>query len=171
MKYTDEISRLYLEEVDKRLILDRHTSFQEVLDSNTITVYHSCSFKGDFYARISSKPDKNIHAGSLFQAVWRADYKVNDEEAYPISYIYELVLKPERIYNELIHDSGENVDQSHEDQYKENYDLLVYHNTGEGHANEANLSVIILDHNIIKSVRLYASMNGEEITKYMEENN
>jgi len=171
MKYTDDISKLYLESVSKNLVLDRHTSFREVLNSNTITVYHSCSFNGDFFKRISSRPDKNIHAGSLFQAVWRADYKVNDEEAYPISYIYELVLQPERIYNQLIHDSGENVDQADEDSYKENYDLLVYHNTGEGHANESNLSVIILDHRIIKSVRLYASMNGEEIGKYMEENN
>ena len=171
MKYTDEISKLYLESVSKNLVLDRHTSFREVLDSNTITVYHSCSFNGDFFKRISSRPDKNIHAGSLFQAVWRADYKVNDEESYPISYIYELVLQPERIYNQLIHDSGENVDQADEDSYKENYDLLVYHNTGEGHKNESNLSVIILDHGIIKSVRLYASMNGEEIGKFMEENN
>ncbi len=152
------------------MILDRHTSLEEVLDSKEVTVYHSCSFNGDFFKRISSRLDKNIHAGSLFQAVWRADYKVNDEESYPVSYIYELVLKPKRIYNQLIHDSGENVNQADEDRYKENYDLLVYHNTGEGHRNESNLSVIILDHSIIESSRLYASMNGEEIRKFMEEN-
>lgn len=171
MKYTDEISKLYLESVNKRLVLDRHTSFEDLLKSNTITVYHSCSFQGDFFQRISNRPDKNIHAGSLFQAVWRADFKVNDEEVYPISYIYEIVLNPNKIYNELIHDSGENVDQQDEDRYKEDYDLLVYHNTGEGHAHEPNLSVIILDHSIIKSVRLFSAMNSDEITQYMEENN
>lgn len=171
MKYTEDLSRIYLESVSKQLVLDRHTSFQEVLNSNTITVYHSCSFQGDFFQRISNRPDKNIHAGSLFQAVWRADYKVNDEEVYPISYIYELVLNPKKIYNQLIHDSGKNVDQDEEDKYKKDYDLLVYHNTGEGHNHEPNLSVIILDHNIIKSVNLYAGMNSEEITQYMEENN
>jgi hypothetical protein len=170
-KFTNDISRLYLEEVSKNLILDRYTSFEEVLKANTITVYHSCSFHGDFFARISSRKEKNIHAGSLFQAVWRADYKVNDEQVYPVSYIYELVIKPESIYNKLIHDSGENVDQSEEDQYKNDYDLLVYHNTGEGHRHEPNLSVIVLDHSIIKSVKLHSSMNSEQITKYMEENN
>ena len=152
-------------------MINRHTSFGELLKSDTITVYHACSFNGDFLSRVKSKPDKNIHAGSLFQAVWRADFKVNDEEVYPISYIYELVLNPNKIYNQLIHDSGENVDQADEDRYKDNYDLLVYHNTGEGHAHEPNLSVIILDHSIIKSAKLYAGMNSEEITQYMEENN
>jgi len=152
-------------------MIHRHTSFEELLKSDTITVYHSCSFNGDFLSRVKSRPDKNIHAGSLFQAVWRADFKVNDEEVYPISYIYELVLNPNKIYNELIPDSGENVDQADEDKYKSDYDLLVYHNTGEGHAHESNLSVIILDHSIIKSVRLYTSMNSEEITQYMKENN
>lgn len=152
-------------------MIHRQTSFDELLKSDSITVYHSCSFNGDFLSRVNSRPDKNIHAGSLFQAVWRADFKVNDEEVYPISYIYELVLNPKKIYNELIIDSGENVSQADEDSYKKDYDLLVYHNTGEGHANEPNLSVIILDHSIIKSVRLYAAMNSEEITQYMKENN
>lgn len=152
-------------------MIDRQTSFDEILKSDYITVYHACSFNGDFLSRVKSKPDKNIHAGSLFQAVWRADFKVNDEEVYPISYIYELVLNPKKIYNQLIHDFGENVDQQEEDKYKKDYDLLVYHNTGEGHNHEPNLSVIILDHNIIKSVRLHSAMNSEEISKYMDENN
>lgn len=171
MKFTDDIHKLYSESVLKNLVLDRYTSFENILKSNTITVYHSCSFKGDFFQRISNRPDKNIHAGSLFQAVWRADFKVNDEEVYPVAHIYELVLEPKNIYKQLVIDNGEDVDQSNEDSYKEEYDLLVYHNTGEGHIHEPNLSVIILDHSIIKSARLYASMNSEQITKFMEENN
>jgi len=171
MSYIDDIDRLYSESLSSGVILDRMTPVQQLLKAKTITVYHSCSFKGDFLARVKSRPDKNIHAGSLFQAVWRADYKVNDEEAFPISYVYEIVIKPKRIFPELIHDSGENVNQQEEDEYKGKYDLLLYHNTGEGHAHETNLSVIILDHSIIKSVKLYASMDSEQITEYMEENN
>jgi hypothetical protein len=146
------------------VILDRHTSKEELLKATEIVAYHSCSFNGDFLSRINNRPDKNIHAGSFFQAVWRADYKVNDNENYPVAYIYELVLAPKKICPELIPDSGYDVDQSEEDKFKPEYDLLVYHNTGEGHRHENNLSVIILDPKIIKSVKLYRSMNGEEIT-------
>jgi hypothetical protein len=171
MKYVDEIGKLYLESLNRNVVLARNTSQAQLVNSKIIKVYHSCSFKGDFLSRIRSRPDKNIHAGSLFQAVWRADYKVNDEEAFPVSYVYEIVIEPKSIYPKLIVDTGENVDQQDEDQYKGRYDLLMYHNTGEGHAHETNLSVIILDHDIIKSVKLYASMDSDQITEYMTKNN
>jgi hypothetical protein len=146
------------------VILDRHTSKEELMQATEIVAYHSCSFNGDFLSRINNRPDKNIHAGSFFQAAWRADYKVNDNEDYPVAYIYELVLAPKKICPELLPDSGYDVDQSEEDKFKPEYDLLVYHNTGEGYSHENNLSVIILDPKIIKSVKLYRSMNGEQIT-------
>lgn len=174
MKCYDEISKLYTEEVNQNVVLDRHTSDKKVFNATTLVVYHACSFKGDFLSRIKSRPDKNVHAGSYFQAVWRADMKINDPPVegggYDTAYIYELVLNPKRICKNLIHDAGYNVDQKEEDQYKPEYDLLVYHNTGEGHATEPNLSVIILDHSIIKSAKLHSVMNGEQASSYIENN-
>jgi hypothetical protein len=149
------------------MILDRHTSKEQLTESTELVVYHSCSFNGDFLERIKNRPDKNIHAGSFFQAAWRADYKVNDNEDYPVAYIYELVLSPKKIYSELIPDSGYDVEQSEEDKFKPEYDLLVYHNTGEGYSHENNLSVIILDPKIIKSVKLHCSVNGYQATELL----
>jgi len=171
MKYTDDIRRLYLESINKSLVLDRHTSQAELMKAPRIIAYHGCRSEESFINKIKKRPDFNIHAGSLFQAIWRSDYKVNDEEVYDVAHIHELVIEPKRIYPKLIFDSGYDQDYQDENQYKGKYDLLVYHNTGEGHAYEPNLSIIILDHSIIKASRLYAAMNGEDITKYMEENN
>jgi hypothetical protein len=171
MKYTDDINKLYLESVNKRVVLDRNTTQEELSKANSIVAYHACASKEPFLNKIKNRPDVGVHAGSLFQAVWRADYKVNDEGDYDIAHIHELVIEPKSVYPQLVEDSGYDQDQGDENQYKGEYDLLMYHNTGEGHANESNLSVIVLDHSIIKSSRLYAAMNSEEITKYMEENN
>lgn len=171
MKYTDDINRLYLESVKRSLVLDRNTTQVELAKAGSIIAYHACASKEPFLTKIKSRPDLGVHAGSLFQAVWRADYKVNDEGDYDIAHIHELVIEPKSIYPKLVNDSGYDQDQQDENQYKGKYDLLLYHNTGEGHANESNLSVIILDHSIIKSARLYAAMNSEQITKYMEEHN
>jgi len=171
MKYTHDISKLYLESVNRNLVLDRHTSQDQLMKATRIVAYHGCRSKDPFVAKIKKRPDVSIHAGSMFQAVWRADYKVNDEGDYDVAHIHELVIEPKSIYPKLVLDSGYDQDQQDEDQYKGKYDLLVYHNTGEGHAHEPNLSIIVLDHSIIKSSRLYAAMNADQLTKYMEENN
>lgn len=171
MKYTDDINKLYLESVKRGLVLDRNTTQVELTKAKSIVAYHACASKEPFLNKIKTRPDLGVHAGSLFQAVWRADYKVNDEGDYEIAHIHELVIEPKSVYPNLVEDLGYDQDQQDENQYKGKYDLLLYHNTGEGHAHEANLSIIVLDHSIIKSARLYTAMNSEQITKFMEENN
>lgn len=148
------------------LSLNETTTKTELLNSNKIKVYHSCSFKGDFFSRIKNKPEKNIHAGSLFQAIWRADFKVNDNQDYNISYVYELILEPTKIYPDLILDEGYNVDQSEEDKYKKNWDILIYKNTGEGYIKDENLSIIILNKDIIKSVNIHSEWDSVKLTNY-----
>lgn len=171
MKYTDDINKLYLESVNRNLVLGRNTTQMELAKATSIVAYHACASKEPFLNKIKTRPDVSVHAGSLFQAVWRADYKVNDEGDYDIAHIHELVIEPKRIYPKLVEDLGYDQDQQDENQYKGKYDLLMYHNTGEGHAHESNLSIIVLDHSIIKSARLYSAMNADQITEYMEENN
>jgi len=171
MKFTDDINKLYVESVNKMMALDRNTTPAELINSATIIAYHACASKEPFLNKIKSRPDLGVHVGSLFQAIWRADYKVNDEGDYDVAHIHELRIEPKRIYPKLVKDLGYDQDQQDEDQYKGKYDLLMYHNTGEGHAHESNLSLIVLDHSIIKSAKLYAAMNSDQITKYMQKNN
>lgn len=152
------------------LILNQNTTKQELLNNKNIKVYHSCSFEGDFFSRINSKPHKNIHVGSLFQAIWRADYKVNDNEDYNTSYVYELNINPDKVYPNLIKDEGYNVDQSEEDKYKKDWDILIYKNTGEGYTKDENLSIIILNKNIIKSAKLHSEWNSAKLKNYFLDN-
>jgi hypothetical protein len=148
------------------LILNEHTQISEILNNKKIIVYHSCSFKGNLFSRLAIKPNKNIHTGSLFQTLWRADYKVNDNEDYLVSYVYEIIIETNKIYPNLIKDEGYNVNQSEEDKYKKDWDILIYKNTGEGFVKDENLSIIILNKNIIKSAKLHSEWNSAKLRNY-----
>lgn len=132
---------------------------------DALRVYHSCSMQSGVLERFN-KSHKNIHAGPLVQAIWRADYKVNDQEAYPVAYIHEIVFKLGNVCPFLMSDPGYDVDQEQEDAYKPRYDTVLYHNTGEGFADRPNLSVIILNKNNIASVKFHSKWDAQSIQAY-----
>lgn len=134
-------------------------------DHDALLVYHSCSIENGLRQRFAAS-NKNIHAGSLIQAIWRADYKVNDQEAYPIAYIHKIIFKLGNVYPKLVDDFGYDVDQADEDKYKPSWHTLLYHNTGEGFADRNNLSVIILNKNNILSIDLHSKWTADDLKRY-----
>lgn len=151
-----------MENIANDLILKRNTKPNEI--GNELIVYHTCSFNGYLLNRIKNS-NKNTHAGSKLQALWRADYKVRDEKSYGISYLYELHLHNYRLYPYIISDDGGNMNTADENIFKPKWDLLLYKNTGEGFVYDENLSVVILNPDIIKSAKLINSYNETDLDK------
>ena len=149
------------------MILEQNTFFNEIKNSSRLTVYHSCSVP-NLNKRFKNNPDKNIHAGTLYQAICRADYKVNDEELYDEICIHEIDISLEGLYPKMVIDDGENANSIKEDKFKPKWNLLVYKNVGEGDIRDNNLSVIILNKSNILSVKLYGFFNGEELESMMK---
>ena len=140
-------------------------------ERDVLKVYRSSAVKTvDSLWEAFQSSNKNIHAGSFIQAIWRADYKINDEEEYDKAYVYEITFKLGKIYPELIHDSGYDVDQVNEDKYKPQYDTLLYHNTGEGFSDRENLSVIILNKNNIEKIELHSAWTSDTLKDYAQKN-
>jgi hypothetical protein len=130
-----------------------------------LKVYHSCSIADNLHQRFKIS-NKNIHAGSMIQAIWRADYKVNDQETYAKAYVHEILIELGNVLPELVNDAGFDVDQDQEDIHKPMWDTLLYHNTGEGFANRENLSVIILNKNNIKNITLHSTWRSDDLKQY-----
>lgn len=141
------------------MILEQNTPFDKIKELDTLIVYHSCSTK-KLKERFKDNPDKNIHAGTLIQALFRADYKINDAGLYKKCYVHEIHLKLNNLYPNLVKDDGKNSNTSMEDTYKSNWDILVYKNMGEGYIDDENLSVIILNKNSIKKIKFHSEWNG-----------
>lgn len=144
------------------MILQQNTTFENIKESDTLIVYHSCSTK-KLKERFKNNPDKNIHAGTLVQALHRADYKINDEGLYKKSYVHEIHLKLSQVYPKLVKDDGKNSDSSMEDSYKSKWNILVYKNVGEGYIEDQNLSVIILNKDNIKKIKLHSEWDGKKL--------
>lgn len=154
----------------KILELQDTTQPQQVIygDHDLLRVYHSCSIATGLAERFAQS-HQNIHAGSLIQAIWRADFKVNDQESYDVAYVHEIIFDGGNVYPRLIDDPGYNVDQADEDQYKPKWDTLLYHNTGEGFADRTNLSIIILNKRNIRSIRLHSTWDADALKAYEAE--
>ena len=148
------------------MILEQNTTLEDIKSSDKLIVYHSCSTK-DLNSRFINNPNKNIHAGTLLQAVYRADYKINDEGLYTTSYIHQIHLNINDLYPNLVKDDGGNSNSFMEDTYKSNWNLLVYKNVAEGHIENQNLSVIILNKSIIEKVEYHSEWDNEKIEKYL----
>lgn len=144
------------------MILDNNTKFEDLKNLDTINVFHSCS-TDNLIKRFEDNPDKNIHAGTLYQAIDRADYKINDEELYHTAYIYEITVSLNGLKEELVIDDGERANSDFEDTFKKDYNILAYKNVGEGNVKYENLSLIILNKCNILSIKLHSVMNGEQI--------
>ena len=133
------------------MILEQNTTLEQIKNTDTLKVYHSCSTE-NLAERFKASPNKNIHAGTLYQALDRADYKINDEELYDTAYIHEITINLNGLYPKLVKDDGENANSDMENRYKIYWNVLVYKNVGEGRIKDQNLSVIILNKKNILSV-------------------
>jgi len=144
-------------------VLSPSTTLEDLMNTKTIKVYRS-----------SAKPNKmyykaGFHAGTEDQAYRRADYQVNDEELYDRYYLYELILKVGNVYPKLVEDKGEDHGADFGSELSNEYDLLVYKNTGEGdYHNYENLSIIGLNPNNIVSSKMVKELSSEELEHYVE---
>ena len=123
--------------------------------------------------RSSARPSKNdyqtgSHCGTLQQALIRADYMINDEGKYKKYYLYELVLRMGSVFPKLLPDDGSDhgygfvkgLDQ---------YDLAFYKNTGEGDIRNENLSVIIINPEIVVQTKMGRELDGEYLAGMQDE--
>lgn len=139
------------------------TTFQSLKVQEKIKAYRS-----------SARPSKTSyesgsHAGTLQQALIRADYFLNDEESHDKYYLYELEIKLGRIYPKLESDSGENHGNSYYQNLAKDYDTIIYKNTGEGDIQNENLSLIILNPNNIISSKLIKTLTREYLLSLQKE--
>ena len=147
-----------------KITLTSDTHFEQLLEAEVITAYHSSGYPG-------LVPYPNIHCGDIKQALYRADFKMNDEELYDESYIYELEISSKGLPKELILDQGHKQDLSFEDFFKKDYNVLCYKNTAEGDVNKNNLSLIVLNTNNILSMKIHSKWSASEVEKYLFETN
>lgn len=158
----DKLYQLTTESSSNLVTLNQYTKFDEVLPLNTLRVYRS-----------DSTPNKNkyysgAHAGTKQQALIRADYMVNDEERYEQYYLYELTLSFNNIYPELVSDDGSNHSSNYVDEFKD-YDILFYKNTGEGDIRNENLSVIIVNPDIVIDSKVIDKLNSSYLVSIQDE--
>jgi hypothetical protein len=136
-------------------------TFDEARNAGSLKAYHSSMHKSNAGYRVGS------HVGSKKQALIRADYMVNDEEKFDEYYLYELILKVEKVYPELLPDDG----SDHGYDYvsgMQDYELAFYKNTGEGSVNDENLSVIIIDPSVIVESRMIKVLTRDELLKMQD---
>jgi len=134
--------------------LTPHTKFSDVKGMEYLKVYRS-----------SARPNKHnyaggSHAGTLQQALIRADYMINDEEKYDEYYLYELIIRLGRVYPSLLKDDGSNHGYDYVSDMKD-YDTAFYKNTGEGDIRNENLSVIIINPDSIISSKMSSVLSKE----------
>lgn len=146
------------------MILERNTRFEDIKRRDIIKVYHSCSVL-DIEKRFREYPDINIHVGSLYQALDRADYKLNDQDLYDVAYIHELEISLNGLFDHLIEDDGGSANSEEENKYKDRYNLLAYKNIAEGNRRDENLSLIILNKKNILNTRINFKLDREELEK------
>jgi hypothetical protein len=134
--------------------LTPHTKFSDAKGMEYLKVYRS-----------SARPNKHdytegSHAGTLQQALIRADYMINDEEKYDEYYLYELIIRLGRIYPSLLKDDGSNHGYDYISDMKD-YDTAFYKNTGEGDIRNENLSIIIINPDSITSSKMSSVLTKE----------
>lgn len=142
--------------------LTADSKFKDVVNFENLKVFRS-SARGDKRDYVSGS-----HCGTRQQALIRADYMINDEGKYDTYYLYELIIKIGSVYPELLPDDG----SDHGYDYVEglgDYDLAFYKNTGEGDIRKENLSVIIINPEIVTQSKMIQTLNGEYLTSIQNE--
>lgn len=115
--------------------------------------------------RSSARASKNdyqsgSHCGTLQQALIRADFMINDEGKYEKYYLYELVLRMGSVFPKLLPDDGSDHGYGFV-KGLDRYDLAFYKNTGEGDIRNENLSVIIINPDIVAQSKMVRELDGE----------
>ena len=90
------------------------------------------------------------------------------KEKYDKYYLYELVIRIGNIYPNILPDDG----SDHEYDYVEglgDYDLAFYKNTGEGDIKKENLSVIIIDPDVVVQSKMIQILDGEYLSSIQDE--
>jgi hypothetical protein len=123
--------------------------------------------------RSSARPNKNdyvsgSHAGTKQQALIRADYMINDEGRYDTYYLYELIIRIENVYPELLPDDGTDHGYGFVKDLN-NYDVAFYKNTGEGDIRNENLSIIIINPDSVFESKMVEEIDGEYLTAIQDE--
>jgi hypothetical protein len=137
------------------------TTFDEARNAGALKAYHSSMHKSNAGYRSGS------HAGSKKQALIRADYMVNDEEKFDEYYLYELILKVENVYPELLPDDGSDHGYDYVAGMRD-YELVFYKNTGEGSVDDENLSVIIIDPSVVIESRMIKVLTKDELLEMQD---
>lgn len=154
--------RTFLESFYDIQELAPNTKLKDIINLSYIKVFRS-----------SARPNKNdytsgSHAGTWQQAMIRADYMINDEEKYEKYYLYELILRLGNIYPKLLPDDGSDHGYDYVNDLG-NYDIAFYKNTGEGDIRNENLSVIIINPNIVAQSKMVEKLDGEYLTSIQNE--
>lgn len=154
--------RTFLESFYNIQELSPNSKLKDIINLPYLKVYRS-----------SARPNKNdytsgSHAGTWQQAMIRADYMINDEEKYEKYYLYELIVRIENVYPKLLPDDGS--DHGY-DYVKDlgNYDIAFYKNTGEGDIKNENLSIIIINPDIVAQSKMIEEIDGEYLTSIQNE--
>lgn len=154
--------RTFLESFYDIQELTPNTKLKDIINLSYIKVFRS-----------SARPNKNdytsgSHAGTWQQAMIRADYMINDEEKYEKYYLYELILRLGNIYPKLLPDDGSDHGYDYVNDLG-NYDIAFYKNTGEGDIRNENLSVIIINPDIVAQSKMVEEIDGEYLTSIQNE--
>ena len=140
-----------------------NTSFESIQKLDKIKVYRSS-------ARMNKTSyESGIHVGSKQQALIRADYMINDEGSHMRYYLYELEIKLDRIWPMLETDDGQNHGNEYYSDISKDYDIVIYKNTGEGNIKNHNLSIVVLNPDIIISSKVVKTLTGSYLDSIQDE--
>lgn len=154
--------RTFLESFYDIQELSPNSKLQDVMNTPYLKVYRS-----------SARPEKNdyqsgSHAGTWQQAMIRADYMINDEEKFEKYYIYELIVSVDNVYPKLLPDDGSDHGYGFVKDLGK-YDIAFYKNTGEGDIRNENLSIIIINPDIVVQSKMIQELDGEYLTSIQNE--
>ncbi len=155
--------RTFLEAFMNILELTPDVTFEEAQKASSLKVYRS-----------SARPNKQdytagSHAGTKQQALIRADYMLNDEQKYDEYYLYELVVTLDRVYPELVEDTGTDHGYDFTSDIASNYDIAFYKNTGEGDVRRENLSIIVINPKSIQSSKMVETLSKDYLLSIQNE--
>ena len=140
-----------------------NTSFESIQNLDKIKVYRSS-------ARMNKTSyNSGIHAGTKQQALIRADYMINDEGSHSRYYLYELEIKLDRVWPILETDDGQNHGNDYYKDISKDYDIVIYKNTGEGNIKNHNLSIVVLNSNVITSNKVVKTLTGGYLDSIQDE--
>jgi hypothetical protein len=142
--------------------LTANTKFKDIEGVEYLKVFRS-SARGDKRDYVSGS-----HCGTRQQALIRADYMINDEGKYDTYYLYELIIRTGDVYPKLLPDDGSDHGYGYVKDLGD-YDVAFYKNTGEGDIRNENLSVIIINPDVVVQSKMIQTLDGEYLSSIQNE--